>query len=342
MLSPLEVLHSAITGTPVVRLDISLRGRAHGVLLKLESGNPTGSIKDRTAAGLLMALDRERPLTPGTVVVESTSGNLGLGLARLLAALGCRFIAVLDPGTPRATRQRLIATGAELHEVHEPDGYGGYLLTRLRAVDRLLADNPHYRWTDQYGNPANPRIHERTTGPEIAAQGGPGLDAVYIAVSTGGTLSGVAAHLHALDRGVRVVAVDAEGSLATGPATGPRLINGLGASRRSAFLPPGTYDRAYRVPDPEAVAVCRLFRADTGVALGGSSGSVVAACLRDLTAPGAPRRPLCLCADTGLTYADTVYDDGWLARHRLTAAVAEAAARLRGDGVRFHLEDPRP
>nr|BFE80853.1 hypothetical protein GCM10020093_034540 [Planobispora longispora] len=82
------------------------------MLLKLESGNPTGSIKDRTAAGLLMALDAERPLRPGTVVVESTSGNLGLGLARLLHHLDCRFVAVIDPNTPRATRQTLVAAGA--------------------------------------------------------------------------------------------------------------------------------------------------------------------------------------------------------------------------------------
>lgn len=338
MLSALEVLRSAIPGTPVVPAEVSLRGRSHRVLLKLEGGNPTGSIKDRTAAGLLMALDREHPLRPGTVVVESTSGNLGLGLARLLAHLDCRFVAVLDPNTPRATRLKLAAIGAELHDVHEPDGYGGYLLTRLRTVRRLLEQNPHYRWTDQYDNPANPRVHRETTGPEIAAQGGPGLDAVYIAVSTGGTLAGVAGCLHALNRGVQVVAVDAEGSLATSPVAGPRLINGIGASRKSTFLPPGTYDRAYRIPDPEAIAVCRLFRADTGVALGGSSGSVVAACLRDLRTALAPRQPLCLCADSGLTYADTIYDDAWLARHRLSAQTSALSRRLRAEGVRFHLE----
>ncbi|WP_066950904.1 pyridoxal-phosphate dependent enzyme [Microtetraspora fusca] len=340
MVSRLEILRSALVGTPVALLRVSLRGRTHGVLLKLESGNPTGSIKDRTAAGLLMALDRTRPLTPGTVVVESTSGNLGLGLARLLAHLDCRFIAVLDPNTPRATRRALAASGAELHDVDRPDGRGGYLLTRLQAVRRLLEENPGYRWTDQYDNPANPQVHRETTGPEIARQGGPELDAVYIAVSTGGTLAGVAAHLHGLGRGVRVVAVDAEGSLATGPAAGPRLISGIGASRRSLFLTPGTYDDAHRIPDGEAIALCRMVRADTGLGLGGSSGSVVAACLRDLGSPGPPRHPLCLCADAGDTYADTLYDAGWLARNRLAEATAEAEEKLRAEGVRFHLEGP--
>ncbi|GIH80201.1 2,3-diaminopropionate biosynthesis protein SbnA [Planobispora longispora] len=337
-----EVLRSAIPGTPVVAAEISVRGRTHEVLLKLESGNPTGSIKDRTAAGLLMALDAERPLRPGTVVVESTSGNLGLGLARLLHHLDCRFVAVIDPNTPRATRQTLVAAGGELHEVTEPDGRGGYLLTRLREVRRILGRNPGYRWTDQYHNPANPRIHRDTTGPEIAAHGGRDLDAVYIAVSTGGTLAGVAGHLHALDRGIAVVAVDAVGSLATGDSTGPRLISGIGASRPSAFLTSGSYDRAHRVPDAEAVAACRLFRADTGVALGGSSGSVVAACLRDLASPRPPRRPLCLCADSGLAYADTLYDHRWIASHALSAPVAEAESRLRADGIRFRLKCAYP
>ncbi|GAB1818963.1 pyridoxal-phosphate dependent enzyme [Herbidospora sp. RD11066] len=331
-----EVLRSAIPGTPVVVAEVSVRGRTHEVLLKLESGNPTGSIKDRTAAGLLMALDAESPLRPGMVVVESTSGNLGLALARLLTRLDCRFIAVVDPNTPRATRRTIAAAGGELHEVTEPDGRGGYLLTRLREVRRILDANPGHRWTDQYHNPANPKIHQETTGPEIAAH--PGLDTVYVAVSTGGTLAGVAAHLHGLGRGIDVVAVDAVGSLATGASAGPRLISGIGASRPSAFLTPGSYDRAHRVPDAEATAACRLFRTDTGMALGGSSGSVVAACLRDLLAPHPPRRPLCLCPDSGVAYADTLYDDRWLTAHGLIGPTTAAEARFRADGVRFHLE----
>ncbi|BCJ69199.1 pyridoxal-phosphate dependent enzyme [Polymorphospora rubra] len=228
MLSRVEHLESTLVRTPTTSIVTHWRGRTHHLRLKHESFNPSGSIKDRTAAGLLMAMDRRSPLVPGTVVVESTSGNLGLGMARLLAGLDCRLIAVIDPKTPPATRDALTRAGVQVYFVDEPDGYGGYLLTRLRTVRDLCATNPGYRWPDQYGNYANPWIHQLTTGPEIAEQGGPDLDAVYVAVSTGGTLAGIAAHLRTLDQQIRIIAVDAHGSLVTGAPPGHRLIAGIG------------------------------------------------------------------------------------------------------------------
>ncbi|MEV7229923.1 MULTISPECIES: pyridoxal-phosphate dependent enzyme [Polymorphospora] len=335
MLSRVEHLESTLVPTPTTSIVTQWQGRTHHLRLKHESFNPSGSIKDRTAAGLLMAMDRRSPLLPGTVVVESTSGNLGLGMARLLAGLDCRLIAVIDPKTPPATRDALTRAGVQVCFVDEPDGYGGYLLTRLRTVHTLCATNPGYRWPDQYGSFANPWIHQLTTGPEIAEQGGPDLDAVYVAVSTGGTLAGISAHLRTLDRQIRIVAVDAHGSLVTGAPPGRRLIAGIGASRRSSFLSEHSYDAATWVADADAIAVCRVFLADTGVALGGSSGCVLHACLVDLAGEQPPTNPLCLCPDGGDRYRATLYDDAWLDEVGAREEVELAMKRLRADGLQF-------
>lgn len=332
----LSILSERITPTPVMGIEMTHRGRTSRVLLKLESFGTTGSVKDRTALGLVSALQRQQPLAPGTVIVESTSGNLGLALARLLRRLDCRFVAVIDPKTPAATRAALRAVDAELCLVDEPDEHGGYLLNRLRRVRKLCADDPAIRWTNQYDNPANPAAHRLTTGPEIVRQAGPDLDAVYIAVSTGGTLAGVSAYLRVVNSAIRIVAVDSEGSQVTRTSSGPeRLIPGIGSSRKSSFLRPGSYDHAIQANAAEIVAVCRLFRGETGIALGGSSGGVVSAMLADLDAGLAGVRPVGLCADGGAKYTATIYDDAWIERVGMTKPVNERIHRLNADGVTF-------
>ena len=335
-MSQVDELRATISPTPTSDIVVTYRGRTHRVLLKFEQFNATGSVKDRTAAGLLIAMDWQSRLTPGTVVVESTSGNLGLALSHLLSLVDCRLIAVIDPKTPAETARSLAAAGVEVIKVDTPDGHGGYLLTRLRTVAELCRANPDYRWSDQYSNQASPWIHRRTTGPEIADQAGPGLDAVYVAVSTGGTLAGVSAHLRDLDGAVRIVAVDSVGSLATGGAAGGRrLLTGIGSSQSSTFLGPGSYDQASAVADVDAIAMCRLFLADTAISMGGSSGCVLSACLRDLASDTPPRTPLCLCPDSGDKYASTVYDDAWLRRSGIADDVGHRIERLRADGLTF-------
>lgn len=337
-MSQVDELRATISPTPISDIRLTFRGRSHRILLKYEQFNATGSVKDRTAAGLLIAMDWQSRLVPDTVIVESTSGNLGLALSNLLTLVGCRLIAVIDPKTPHETRSALDAAGVEVVCVDTPDGHGGYLLTRLRTVAQLCRGNPDYRWSDQYSNQASPWIHRRTTGPEIAEQAGPGLDAVYVAVSTGGTLAGVSAHLRELDTAVRIVAVDSVGSLATGAVSGRRLLTGIGSSQSSTFLGPGSYDYATPVADADAIAMCRLFLADTAVSLGGSSGCLLYACLRDLASDTPPRTALCLCPDSGDKYASTVYDDGWLGRNGIAADVAHSMERLRRDGLTFRGE----
>ncbi len=337
-------LWQPITRTPVARLRVSYRGVNSMILLKQESANASGSVKARTAIGLMRSLDAVAPLTPGTVVVESTSGNLGIALAQQARRLGCFMIAVIDPKTPAPSVAAIRQAGARIEMVDEPDGRGGYLLSRLARVQTLCAENPSYRWTNQYENEANPNIHAQTTGPEILDQGGPDLDAIYVAVSTGGTLAGISHAVRQAGRMVSVVAVDACSSMATvggrsdmhaGVAPGARLIPGIGASRPSFFFTQASYDRRIAVPDCEAIAVCRILRQDTAVGVGGSTGYVVRACIEELAESIAPRRPLCVSPDGAAWYEKTVYDDGWLARHDALPAVRASIAELRSDGLAF-------
>ncbi|WP_131735707.1 pyridoxal-phosphate dependent enzyme [Actinomadura roseirufa] len=338
------VVEETINGTALRHVRIAFRGGTRVAALKLEEQGPTGSVKDRTAAGLLRRLHQDRPLVPGTVVVESTSGNLGLALARILRSLGCSFVAVVDPKTPHSTRSALLEGGARLIVVDEPDGRGGYLLHRLDTVRRLCARNPGHRWPNQYENWANPQIHTSTTGPEIAEQAGTALSAVYVPVSTGGTFAGVAAYMAAARPRVACVAVDVTGSAAmTGGRTGRRLIPGIGAGRRSSFLPAAGTFRRRLVDDVEAIAVCRILRADLGLALGGSSGCTVRALLADLAAERATGTlagrpgglPVCLAADGGAKYADTLYSDRWAAEQGIAAELGRAIRLLRGQGLAF-------
>ncbi|AVT28843.1 hypothetical protein C6361_04270 [Plantactinospora sp. BC1] len=332
--SPLRL--AAHTDTPLWPVLVRRRGGEHPLWLKLELFNPTGSIKYRTAVGLVAALDAERPLAPGTQVVESTSGNLGLALARVLSLLHCHLTVVVDPKVPATVRDRLRAEGAVVAPVDERDTHGGYLLTRLARVRELCAEDPALRWPDQYSNPANPGVHRDITARELLRQTGGDLDAVLVAVSTGGTLVGISEGVRQARPGVRIYAVDVQGSLVTRDVGRSHLLTGIGSSRKSSFLRPGHYDEALRVRDVEAFAYCRMFLDDTGLAIGGSGGAVLAAYVGGLpAATGGPRRPVAVIPDGGDNYGVTVYDDGWLARHGVldeTRAVQEAA---RADGVGF-------
>lgn len=320
----------AVGGTPLVDLRVVDReqGTTIRIGVKLEFLNRTGSVKDRTAIGLLRAMQRQSPLRSGDVVVESTSGNLGIAMASYLIPLGCRFIAVIDPNLPLDARRELIRLGAEIHDVTTLDSNGGYLLSRLRAVKELCDANARYRWSNQYGNPANVEIHLLTTGPELIEQA-PDMDAVYVAVSTGGTLAGISRCLRSQQPTTRIVAVDVDGSVALGGVPGRRLLSGIGASRKSSFLTKRAFDAVARITDAPSFAMCRALRSQTGVSLGGSSGSVLVACLAENSSSDQPPlRPVCLAADSGRNYASSFFDDDWLSACGVLGAVLRAEAGI--------------
>lgn len=322
-------------GTPVVAITATIAGRQRTVHLKLEGANPSGSVKDRTAVALIEDLERRGLLRSGSIIVESTSGNLGVALATIARRRGYRFHAVVDPKLTPENHARLVALGAQVERVTRPDGSGGYLLSRLGRVRELCASSDAFVWPDQYTNPANPRAHEHGTGPELLAQLGGALDAVLVPVSTGGTLAGIARFLRRASPSTWIVAVDVAGSVALGGRAAPRLLTGIGASRPSAFLSAGMYDQGIQVRDAAAFAFCRGLAAATGVRVGGSSGATLAACARLLAAEPDLERVVCVCPDRGERYASTIYDDDWLASHGIEPA------RLTIDPVETIAEEPR-
>jgi N-(2-amino-2-carboxyethyl)-L-glutamate synthase len=275
------------------------------VYLKLEGMNPTRSMKDRTAYGLIRALEEQGKLHPQSTLVESTSGNLGVALARLCQLKGMRFLAVVDPKTTRENMARMQDFDAQMAMVQEIDTSGGYLLTRLACIHQLVEEHPDYLWTDQYTNPANPHIHFVSTGPEIYEQMHQEIEAIFIPVSTGGTLAGISRFLRQMQPSVAIIGVDAVGSVVFGTSAAPRKLTGIGSSRSSSFLQKDLYDESLLITDEEAFAFCHFLLAGTGISVGGSSGAVLAACGRYLGQHPEKTRVVCVCADHGsfLLYA---------------------------------------
>jgi cysteine synthase A len=302
-----------IGNTSMCAIAAVVNGRVSEINLKLEGENKYGSIKDRTAFFLLDAAKQDGSLGVGGTVVESTSGNLGVALGYMCPAQGYNFIAVIDPKTTKENVERLSATSAHIECVTQPDETGGYLLTRLDRVAELCRENPSYVWTNQYGNPANPTAHFLTTAPEIFWQMKRRIDAIFLPVSTGGTLAGVSRFIRTVSPSTVIVAVDAQGSIAISGSPGPRKLTGIGSSRRAEFLDAGVFDELMLVNDSEAFALCNYLYATTALKVGGSSGATLAACLKFLAMTnGRYRRVVCLCPDRGENYESTIFNRQWL------------------------------
>lgn len=297
---------------------LTLGQRRSLVHLKLEGENPTGSMKDRTAYSLVRHLEKEGNLRPGATIIESTSGNLGVALSFIARVRGYRFVVVVDPKTTPENLEKMRRLGAQVEMVTQPDACGGYLLSRLQRVQELCQQSSDYLWTDQYNSPANPYIHYTQTGPEIYRQMQGRVDAVFVPVSTGGTLAGIGRFFREASPSTQIIGVDAYGSVIFGTPPAPRKLTGIGSSRPSSFLHAGLYDTHMLVRDEEAFLLCRTLYATTGLMVGGSSGAVLAACTRYLAAHPALEHVVCVCADRGQSYASTIFDNSWIEQIRFT------------------------
>lgn len=303
----------SIGDTPLVELASlrpELRSRAFA---KMEKFNPGGSSKDRAALGVLQEKIQNGELEPGrSVVVESSSGNLGIGLAQICLYYGLRFVCVVDARSTSRNLAILRAYQAEVEVVTECDpATGEFLPARLRRVRELAASIPHAYWPNQYANPRNPRAHEETMREVVEALDGR-VDYLFCAVSTFGTLRGCADYINRNGLPTRLVAVDAVGSAIFDRAPGPRLIPGHGASIRPALADPAVPHEVVHVSDLECVAACRRLVLREGVLAGGSSGATVAAMLRlrDWVVPDS--NCVLIFPDSGDRYLDTIYSDDWV------------------------------
>ncbi len=318
-LAPVELnkLAQQLGNTPMEPIYLVIGGIARKIHLKLESENPTGSVKDRTGYSLIQELESQGRLKKGSVVVESTSGNLGVALSFFCKLKGYKFIAVVDPKTTQENLTKMQMLGAEIEMVHRPDEVGGYLLSRLARVGELCQSSPTYVWTNQYSDPANPHIHYLNTGPEIYRQMHGEVDALFVAVSTGGTLAGIGRFFQEVSPATSIIGVDAHGSVIFGAPPAPRKLTGIGSSKSSSFITRDLYSSHMLVRDEEAFAFCRALSQATGIKVGGSSGAVLAACAKYLLAHPEVRNVVCVCADGGDNYADSIFSDGWIQKQGL-------------------------
>jgi cysteine synthase A len=305
-----------IGDTPLVRLSRLFPDPGPRVYAKLEALNPGGSLKDRPALAILEESLRAGLLSPGMVVVESSSGNMGVGLAQACRYYGLRFICVVDPKTAVQNLRLLRAYGAEIDFVSEPDAQTGeFLPARLARVRTLLRQLGNAFWPNQYEHAGNPRAHYRTTMREIATALDGRIDWLFVGTSTCGTMCGCGEYVRDHGLPMRVVAVDAVGSLIFGDAPAKRLLPGLGAGLKPPFCDPSLIDRHVHVSDLDCVVGCRRLAMREAILAGGSSGGLIAAVER--LAPELPPHAVCVAIlpDRGERYLDTVYSDEWVRDH---------------------------
>ncbi|MBR3692127.1 MAG: cysteine synthase A [Clostridia bacterium] len=291
--------------TPLVSL--SRLCRSHGlsarIAAKLEFFNPAGSVKDRAALFMIEAAEAEGKLRPGSVIIEPTSGNTGIGLALVGALRGYRCIIVM-PDSMSIERQKLMrAYGAEVELTPGAEGMAG----AIARAEVLAREIPGAFIPDQFANPANARAHYETTGPEIWEDTDGCVDIFIAGVGTGGTLSGTGRYLKEQNPGVRILAVEPAGSpLLSGGKAGSHGLQGIGANFIPELLDRTVYDEVLPITEAEAYAAARKLCREEGILAGISSGAALAAAMQVAgRAENAGKSIVVLLPDTGMRYLST-------------------------------------
>lgn len=292
-------VEALIGTTPLVDLSALVDGKAT-ILGKYEATNPGGSVKDRIAKAILDAAEADGTLKPGGTVIEPTSGNTGVGLAMLSAARGYHMILVM-PETMSIERRKLAASyGAEIVLTPGKDGMKG----AIAKADELKAQTPGAIVAGQFVNPANPRAHYKTTGPEIWRDTEGTVDAVVAGVGTGGTISGTAKFLKEQNASVKGIAVEpAESAVLEGKPAGPHKIQGIGAGFIPKTYDASVVDEVVPIASQTAIDTKKKLSDDFGILVGISSGAAVAAAVELGNRPEyAGKTIVAIMPDTGERY----------------------------------------
>jgi cystathionine beta-synthase len=317
MKQPLSVL-GLIGNTPLVEVRRLDTGPCR-LFLKLENQNPGGSIKDRVALAMIEAAERDGRIAKGGLLVEATAGNTGLGLALVAAQKGYRLLIVVPDKMSQEKIFHLKAMGAEV-VLTRSDVTKGHAEYYQDMAARIAGETPDAFYVNQFANPANPRAHEESTGPEIWEQMEHKVDAVVAGVGTGGTITGLSRYFARVSSHTEMVAADPVGSIVahyvkTGTVSkdvGSWLVEGIGED----FIPPvadlSRVKKAYSIPDAEAFNVCRDLLRQEGIFAGSSSGTLIAAALRYCREQKSEKRVVSLVCDSGNKYLSKVYNDYWM------------------------------
>jgi cysteine synthase A len=298
---PLENILEAIGDTPIIKLGRIVTETSASLYAKVESFNPMGSVKDRIAKGMIEDAEMSGAVHEGSTIIEPTSGNTGIGLAMVCAVRGYRLILTMPDTMSRERRKMLRALGAELILTPGDEGMDG----AIERAGQLVESIPGAVMLQQFKNPSNPKTHSLTTAAEII-RAFDSLDAFVAGVGTGGTITGVGNALKQRFTGLRVIAVEPEGSaVLSGEARGPHGIQGIGPGFVPEILDTTVYDSVVKVSFENAVKTTRLLARREGLLMGISSGAAVHAALGVANDLGRGRSVLVLLPDTGERYLST-------------------------------------
>ncbi len=286
---------------------------------KIESMNPAGSMKDRSALGMIEAAERQHDLKPGAKIIVATSGNMGVGMAMICAVKQLQLICLVDPKISAATESCLRVLGAQLIKVYKRDHTGGYHLTRLEKVEAILQKYPGSIYLDQYNSPANINAHTATTGPEIHDALDGNVKAIIMVAGTGGSSMGVARYFRKVSPKTEIWLVDEEGSIALpgNAGSGMRYLNGMGTS-----VAPENYDwpnfdnyvdHVVYVKAAESINAAAVLARSEGILTGGTGGAALHV-MRDFAASHYQEGDnlVALLPDHGSRYMDTQFNKDWL------------------------------
>ncbi len=306
-----------IGNTPLVRLNKIAKDVKPIMLVKLESLNPGGSVKDRIGIAMLETAEKQGFVKPGGTIIEPTSGNTGMGLAIAASVKGYKMIFTMPDKMSEEKRSLLRAFGAEVVVTPTnipPDSPQHY----IRVAERLSRETPNSFMPNQYVNKMNPQAHYQTTGPEIYRQTEGELDMFVCGVGTGGTITGTGRYLKERKRKIRIVGVDPKGSIFYQRFHGrkeeahPYFVEGIGED----FMP-GTFDMSLvdefvSVSDKEAFLMARRLAREEAILVGGSGGAAVVGALRMAESLTEKQVVVTLLPDTGRNYLSKVFSDRWM------------------------------